>query len=55
MNAAGLTEDQNQHVGRSARAKGERPSSARLPLSLQYHLALETKVDFSIILRLENA
>src|SRR5438105_3261003 len=32
-----------------------KPFSAAARLPFQYHLALETKVDFSIILRLENA
>jgi hypothetical protein len=40
---------------RSARETGERLLAARPPQPFQYHLALETKVDFSIILRLENA
>jgi hypothetical protein len=45
----------NQTLGRSARQTGERSLSGRQPLTFQYHLALETKSDFSIILRLENA
>jgi hypothetical protein len=54
-NAALSSEQQKQIIGRSARKTGEKPLAARSPLSFQYHLALETKVDFSIILRLENA
>ena len=46
---------QNQPPGRSARKTGERSLFVRPTPSFQYHLALETKRDFSIILRLENA
>src|SRR5450759_2246669 len=53
--AALCSKHQNQSLGRSARKTGERPLAVRPPLPFQYHLALETKVDFSIILRLENA
>src|ERR1017187_2195963 len=54
-NAALSSEHQNQTLGRPARKTGERSLTARSPLPFQYHLALGTKVDFSIILRLENA
>jgi hypothetical protein len=53
--ASPSSEQQNQTLGRSARKTGERPLAVHPPLPFQYHLALETKVDFSIILRLENA
>src|ERR1019366_3393267 len=53
-NAALSSEHQNQTLGRPARKTGERSLTARSPLPFQYHLALGTKVDFSIILRLEN-
>jgi hypothetical protein len=56
MTAIPFSEQQNQTLGRSARKTEERPlAAACLPLPFQYHLALETKADFSIILRLENA
>jgi hypothetical protein len=45
MNAA-VAEDQNQSVGHSARETRERLLAARPPQPFQYHLALETKVDF---------
>src|ERR1039458_3344286 len=53
--ASPSSEQQNQTLGRSARKTGARPLAVHPPLPFQYHLALETKVDFSIILRLENA
>src|ERR1035438_4030418 len=53
--ASPSSEPPNQTLGRSARKTGERPLAVHPPLPFQYHLALETKVDFSIILRLENA
>src|ERR1035441_6905199 len=53
--ASPSSEQQNQTLGRSARKTGERPPAAHPQLPFQYHLALETKVGFSIILGLENA
>jgi hypothetical protein len=53
--ATSSSEQQNQPLGRSARKTGERLLAAHPPPPFQYHLALETKVDFSIILQLENA